>query len=75
MNTTLRSPLEPTPLGKWFAGTLVIGYALISLIPLVWMFMTGFRTPQDAIAYPPKIVAEQSVRWKAVVKDTGIKLD
>jgi multiple sugar transport system permease protein len=61
MNTTLRSPLEPTPLARWFAGTIVIGYALISLIPLVWIFMTSFRTPEDAIAYPPKVVAQASL--------------
>src|SRR6267142_1381672 len=55
------SPLEPSARSKWFAGIVVIGYALISLIPLAWIFMTSFRTPQDAIAYPPKVVTEQSV--------------
>lgn len=60
MRTVPHSPLEPTTLAKWFAGILVIGYALISLIPLVWIFMTSFRTPEDAIAYPPKVVAQAS---------------
>jgi multiple sugar transport system permease protein len=61
MKTIPHSPLEPTALAKWIAGVLVIAYASISLIPLVWIFLTGFRTPQDAIAYPPKVVAEASL--------------
>ena len=61
MNTTVRHPLEPSAASKWFAATAVIGYALVSLIPLLWIVMTSFRTPQDAIAYPPKIVAETSL--------------
>jgi multiple sugar transport system permease protein len=61
MNTAIRHPLEPSVASKWFAATAVIGYALVSLIPLVWIVMTSFRTPQDAIAYPPKVVAESSV--------------
>jgi multiple sugar transport system permease protein len=32
----------------------------VSLIPLVWIVLTSLRTPQDAIAYPPKVVAEVS---------------
>jgi len=39
----------------------VIAYAAVSLIPLVWIILTSFRTPQDAIAYPPKVVAETSL--------------
>jgi multiple sugar transport system permease protein len=61
MKTSVHSPLEPTPFAKWFAACAVITYALISLIPLAWIFLTSFKTPQDAIAYPPKIVAEQSL--------------
>lgn len=61
MRTVPHSPLEPTPLAKWFAGIVVIGYAVISLIPLAWIFMTSFRTPEDAIAYPPKVVAQASM--------------
>ena len=61
MSATANSPLDPTPATKTFAGIVVIGYALISLIPLVWILMTSFRTPQDAIAYPPQVVAETSL--------------
>ena len=61
MKTIPHSPLEPSAASKWFAGTVVIAYALITLIPLAWIFMTSFRTPADSIAYPPKVVAEASL--------------
>lgn len=47
---------EPSPRQKWVAGTLVITYALITILPLVWIMMTGFKTPPDSISYPPKLV-------------------
>jgi len=61
MKTIPHSPVEPTALSRWFAGTFVIAYAVLSLIPLVWIFMTSFRTPEDAIAYPPKVLAQPSL--------------
>jgi multiple sugar transport system permease protein len=61
MSTAMHSPLEPSAFAKWLAGVIVIAYAVVSLIPLAWIFMTGFRTPSDAIAYPPKLVAETSL--------------
>jgi multiple sugar transport system permease protein len=61
MKALPHSPLEPSARAKWFAGSLVIAYALVSLIPLVWIFMTSLRTPNDAIAYPPKLAAQASL--------------
>jgi multiple sugar transport system permease protein len=61
MKTIPHSPLEPSAASKWFAGSVVIAYAVLSLIPLVWIFMTSFRTPNDAIAYPPKVFAQPSL--------------
>ena len=61
MKTAVHSPLEPTPRAKTFAGIVVIGYALMSLIPLVWILMTSLRTPQDSIAYPPRVVTQPSL--------------
>jgi len=55
------SVTEPSPQQKWFAGILVILYALITLIPLVWIMMTGFKTPPDSISYPPKVTFEPSL--------------
>ena len=55
------SVVEPSPLSKRIAAVLVIAYALITLIPLVWIVLTGFKTPNDAIAYPPAVVFEPSL--------------
>lgn len=54
-------PLEPRPWTRRIAGALVIAYAIISLIPLAWIILTSFRTPEDAISYPPKVMAEPSL--------------
>ena len=41
---------EPSKRQKWVAGTLVVAYALITMIPLAWIFLTGFKTPPDSIS-------------------------
>ncbi|MFZ1426954.1 MAG: carbohydrate ABC transporter permease [Geminicoccaceae bacterium] len=55
-STTAHSIVEPTPRARLLAGVIVIGYALVSLLPLLWIFATGFKTPADSISYPPKLV-------------------
>ena len=55
------SVTEPSQRTKWFAGLLVISYAIITLIPLLWIVATGFKSPADAIAYPPKVLFEPSL--------------
>ncbi|CAL78350.1 putative sugar ABC transporter, permease protein [Bradyrhizobium sp. ORS 278] len=55
------SVVDPSPLTKRIAAAVVIAYALVTLVPLLWIFMTGFKSPSDAIAYPPKLVAEPSL--------------
>ena len=52
---------ETTNRQKWVAGVLVIGYALITLMPLLWILATGFKSSPDSIAYPPKVVFEPSL--------------
>jgi multiple sugar transport system permease protein len=52
---------EPSSRQKWFAGTLVITYALITMMPLLWIMMTSFKTPPDSISYPPKVFYEPSI--------------
>lgn len=47
--------------GRWLAGGLVMVYALVTVIPLAWIMMTGFKTPPDSISYPPKVVFEPSL--------------
>lgn len=55
------SVTEPSGLQKWVAGALVAGYALITLMPLLWILATGFKTSEDSIAYPPKLLFEPSL--------------
>jgi multiple sugar transport system permease protein len=58
---TAHSVVDPSPLVKRIAAGVVIAYALITLVPLLWIVMTGFKSPSDAISYPPKLVAEPSL--------------
>jgi len=55
------SVTDATPRQKWIAGILVVGYAVITLMPLLWIFATGFKSPADAISYPPKVVFEPTL--------------
>jgi multiple sugar transport system permease protein len=54
--TAAHSVVESSPRAKAIAGTLVIVYALIAIAPLLWIGATAFKSPEDAIAYPPKIL-------------------
>jgi multiple sugar transport system permease protein len=56
-----RSVVEPSRFSRRVAAVLVITYALVALIPLVWIVLTGLKTPSDAIAYPPKVVFDASL--------------
>ena len=59
--STAHSVVEPSAQTRLFAGIVVVVYAIVTLIPLVWIVMTGFKTPADAISYPPKVVFSPSV--------------
>lgn len=56
-----RDPLSPSPAARTFSGLVVYTYAAVSLLPLLWIVLTGFRSPSDAIAYPPKLLAAPSL--------------
>lgn len=53
--------MEPSRRTKWVAGLLVIGYATLTIIPLLWIIATGFKSPSDATAYPPKVIFEPTL--------------
>lgn len=55
------SATEPSSRQKWVAGTLVIFYAVITMLPLLWIIATGFKSPTDSIAYPPKVLFEPTL--------------
>ncbi|MCY4152370.1 MAG: carbohydrate ABC transporter permease [Aestuariivita sp.] len=55
------SVLTPSRRSQYVAAFLVITYALITMIPLAWIFLTGFKSPADAISYPPKVIFEPTL--------------
>jgi multiple sugar transport system permease protein len=54
--STAHSVVEPTATSKRVATTLVVLYALITLVPLVWILLTSIKSPTDSISYPPKVL-------------------
>jgi multiple sugar transport system permease protein len=59
--STAHSVVEPSNSTRWIAGILVVVYALVAIVPLVWIILTGFKSPADAISYPPKIIYSPTV--------------
>lgn len=55
------SVTEPTTASKWLAGILVGLYAVITLIPLLWIISTSFKSGPDSISYPPKVVFQPTL--------------
>jgi multiple sugar transport system permease protein len=47
---------ESAPLVKWLAAVIVVVYAVVSVLPLLWIGATAFKSQEDAIAYPPKVL-------------------
>src|SRR5579859_1984735 len=60
-NSTAHSIVEASPRSKTVAGALVILYAVITILPLVWIVATAFKSQSDAIAYPPKVIFEPTL--------------
>ncbi len=58
---TAHSVVEASPRAKSLAAFVVIMYAVLTLAPLVWIVATSFKTQEDAISYPPKIVFAPSL--------------
>jgi multiple sugar transport system permease protein len=56
MSTTAHSVVAPSPRARRIAATIVIAYALVSIVPLLWIFLTGIKSPSDSISYPPKLL-------------------
>ncbi len=54
--TTARSVAEASPRAKAIGGAVVILYAVITILPLLWIGATAFKSQSDAIAYPPKVL-------------------
>ena len=59
--TTAHSVVEPGTRSKRIALAVVVAYAVLTMLPLVWIFMTSLKTPPDSISYPPKIVFQPTL--------------
>jgi multiple sugar transport system permease protein len=59
--TLAHSVVAPTSWAKRISAMLVIVYALVTMIPLLWIVLTSFKTPDDSIAYPPKLLFQPSI--------------
>jgi len=61
VTTLAHSVVEPSGRSKSIAGTLIVVYAVLSMVPLVWIFLTAFKSPPDSIAYPPKVIFQPTM--------------
>ena len=59
--STAHSVVEPTAASKRIAMVVVVLYAFITLVPLLWILLTSIKSPPDSISYPPKVVFEPSI--------------
>ena len=48
------SVVQPSAFSRRMAFAIVVLYAVITMGPLAWIFLTGFKSGPDSIAYPPK---------------------
>ena len=61
VGTTAHSVVEASPRAKTLAGTIVIIYAVVALLPLLWIVATAFKSQSDAVAYPPKLIFQPTL--------------
>ena len=61
MSTVAHSVVEPKPATRGACGALVLAYALVTLVPLLWIGLTSLKSPPDSIAYPPKLLFQPSL--------------
>jgi multiple sugar transport system permease protein len=55
------SIVEASPRSKAIASLLVAIYAVVTIVPLLWIGATAFKSPSDSIAYPPKVFFQPSL--------------
>ncbi|MHB2169266.1 carbohydrate ABC transporter permease [Alsobacter sp. R-9] len=59
--TTAHSVVEPGATSRRIAATVVVLYAVLTMLPLGWIFLTSLKTPPDSISYPPKVVFQPTI--------------
>jgi sorbitol/mannitol transport system permease protein len=58
VSTAIKTPRAKTPYAsrtRWDLTALAFLVAFIMFFPILWMFLTGFKSEQDAISIPPKL--------------------
>ena len=61
MSDSPHSVVAPSRAARRFAAAVVVLYALITLVPLAWIVLTSFKSPSDAISYPPKLLFQPTL--------------
>jgi multiple sugar transport system permease protein len=61
VSTTAHSVVDASARTRWISGVIVVVYALVTITPLLWIFLTSFKTSADAVAYPPKVFSQPSL--------------
>lgn len=61
VTTQAHSIVAPGTWAKRLAAALVCLYALFAIVPMAWIIATSFKSTNDAIAYPPKVVFEPTL--------------
>lgn len=46
------------PVLRAFGYVMLIGLSFVFMIPFLWMVFTAFKTPWDAVAYPPELLPD-----------------
>ena len=59
--STAHSVVEASPRGRRSPGHWSYFYAVIAILPLVWIGATAFKSQSDAIAYPPKVIFQPTL--------------
>lgn len=58
MSNVAYSIVDPSTRTKAVAAVIIVSYALLTMLPLVWIVLTSAKSPPDSISYPPKVVFE-----------------
>ena len=58
---TSRSPAESSGFSRKLAAAIIIIYTVVTLIPITWIVLTGFKSVDSAITYPPEVFFEPSL--------------
>ena len=61
MVDTSRSPTESSGFSRKLAALIIIIYAVVTLIPITWIILTGFKSVTSSITYPPEVFFEPSL--------------